>query len=148
MALLRSFALSESKDYAAALEALELANPNNPLYSKQKADCYYAMNKLEDALLTYLNINKTSKEEATLEIAKIYALKGNKEEAFTWLTKYLDRKNKISEYAIVTDKAFESLVNTKEWKNIWKKDWYSHADIQRNALNAILREGNSQAALD
>lgn len=148
MALLKAITLAEKNDYALALETLEAANPNNLLVLKLKGDCYFGLNRFNDALAAYFTINKTAKDEITLEIARAYAMKGNNEDALTWLEKHLARKNKSSEYAIVTDKAFEKLLNTKEWKNLWKKDWYSQSEIQRNAIESLLDKGNSETALE
>lgn len=146
--MLKAIAAAEKKDYSTAIDLLATISQNNIPAMKLKADCYYGMNRYDDALQTYLAINKLFKDEAMLDIAKSYAAKGNNDEALSWLEKYLDHKNKLNEYAIVSDKAFQSLTNTKEWKNIWKKDWYSQAEIQRNAVNSLLRLDNSSEALD
>lgn len=148
MALLQAKSSAEKNDYNTALNLLAGVSQNSITVTKLKADCFYGLNRYDDALQTYLSINKLFKDEVLLEIAKSYAAKGNKDEALSWLEDYLSLKNKLNEYAIVTDKVFENLVNTKEWKNLWKKDWYSQTEIQRNTVKSMLSLGNSQAALE
>ncbi|HEX2933878.1 MAG TPA: tetratricopeptide repeat protein [Bacteroidales bacterium] len=148
MIILQAKAAAEKNDYGTAVELLASINPNNLTAMKFKADCFYGINNYDEALQAYFTINKLFKDEAMFEIAKCYAAKGNVDEALSWLEKYLNLKNKLDEYAIVSDKAFQSLTNTKQWKNIWKKDWYSQSEIQQNAVYSLLRIGNGQAALD
>jgi tetratricopeptide (TPR) repeat protein len=147
--LLKAITLLQDKNYTPALEILQtLENQDASLIQKLKGDCYYGMQDFTNAELCYQKANNQATGFTTLEIARTYAKQGNNSLGLSWLEKYLTQKNKKTEYDLVTDEAFSGIDKTNEWKAIWKKEWYTAAEVQSNALQSILKDENGQSVLN
>lgn len=89
-----------------------------------KADSYFKLKQYDKALSEYLKLTKKADSNA-INIARIYAIKKDYNNAAKWLEKHLKSKYKINPGIIKTDTAFRNFSNTKLWSNIWLKDWYT-----------------------
>ena len=89
-----------------------------------KADSYFKLKKFDKALDNYLKLT-TQTDKNAINIARIYALKKDYKNAGFWLKQHLNSKYKINPGIIKTDTCFSNFSNTKQWQNIWLKDWYT-----------------------
>jgi tetratricopeptide (TPR) repeat protein len=149
ISVLKAIARLQENNYNTALELLQITeNQESAFTLKLKGDCYYGLQDFKNALQYYQKADDLTDDIASLQIARTFAKLGNHSKALAWLEKYLGQKNKITEYALVTDDAFSEIDKTNEWKALWKKEWYSVPEIQSNAINSILKKGNGQSALN
>ena len=148
MALLKTRALMDQKNYNAALENLRPIVKKNLLAYMWLGDCNYAKRDFSNAILFYLKADSMNKDIASFELSRCFAQKHDNQNAILWLQKHLALTHKKTELEITTDTAFTDLSETNAWKNLWKKSWYTDMEISRNAIAALIEKGNATEATD
>jgi len=114
----------------------------------EKGEIYYKLEKYDNAISDFKNAEKLNSNEGLLQLAKCYAIKKNIDSSIFYLEKYLSQYNKIPKYEITLDKAFEKTKKTEEWKNLWKKTWYSEVETKINKAIYLKNQGKYLEALD
>jgi tetratricopeptide (TPR) repeat protein len=148
ISILQTKALISQNKFNEALETITSSTPSNKteIY-KLKGYCYFETGRIKQALTYYLKADSISGNSSSLEIAKCYASLLMPQPAAQWLTKHLNSKYKLSEYEIVADTSFAAISHSNEWKNLWKKEWYSPSDIEKSAIKSLIIGGNIKEAL-
>ncbi len=94
-----------------------------------------------------LNIaNKISPSSGEFDLARIYSLKGDAATAVYHLEKNLTSVFRKSEKEIMLDPSFSVIENKPEWRQIWKKDWYSDLEKGISAIEYDISTGNIDEA--
>ena len=85
--------------------------------------------------------------EAQLYAARAYAMLQQNAKAVEWLQKYLSHREKLSESEIMLDPAFEKIERSREWRELWDREWYNAADRREAEATAFLRRNRHTDAL-
>lgn len=141
---LKSKVYIEQNQFDLALELLQnttaFPKADNTIYC-DIGYCYFQKQNYTSAIYSYLKADSVSKNIASIELARCYAYNGDNKTALIWLEKHLAGNPKKPELEIITDNAFESVSKTSQWDELWKKQWYSEAETEINAVNALLAKG-------
>lgn len=95
-----------------------------------KALSQFNLKDYDKSLVSFKQLNVDLKIKNSIYIAEIYAHNKDWKEAGIWLTKHLTSKYKKNPGAIKIDKFFTEFSSTKEWNDIWMKDWYSELETK------------------
>jgi tetratricopeptide (TPR) repeat protein len=124
-------AISQSRDYRLYTERAE-ANILSGDYSAAIAD--------------YNEANKLSTASGEYGLSRIYALKGDAATATYHLELNLGSTYKHSEKEIMLDPAFGTIDNKPEWRQLWKKNWYSDTEKGISEIEYYLSAGKNDQA--
>jgi len=122
-----------------------------------RAEAFINMDKWDRAISDFENAETLSPGKGSIGLARTYARMGNAVLATQYLENHLRSVAKIPEKEIFLDKSFEAIENSKEWRSLWRNDWYSeHEHIVRDveyligngSLNEALRKLNEQVGND
>jgi len=105
-------------------EAISKYKDNNKLLL-ERAEANICDGDYSDAIADFNMANELSEHSGEFGLAKIYALKGDATTALYHLANSMDSKYKRTEKEIMLDPAFEKIENRPEWRQFWKKNWYS-----------------------
>jgi tetratricopeptide (TPR) repeat protein len=147
---LKAKALMEQEKYDLALDLFKnTTNVQKPDYTiyREMGDCLYFKKEYLLAISNYLKADSLSKNCCSYELARSFAFTGEKKLSLLWLEKHLTGNQKKTELQITTDKAFDELSRTAEWREFWKKSWYTEVETEINAINALLMKGKPNEAL-
>ena len=99
-----------------------------------RGECFFQQKQYFEALSDYKKADSLDNGFASFQIAKCYALLGNNSIAIEYIKKNLTSKYKEPQSAFKLEKTFGNIQKTKEWKDLWKQDWYS---VLENSLAEI-----------
>jgi tetratricopeptide (TPR) repeat protein len=123
------------------------ANQNNIEILTLIGYTQFIKGNIHDALHIYLKCDSISKNSSSLEIAKCFAVLNDPEKSTFWLTRYLQKIDKLSEYEIITDTIFNKISNSNAWYKLWKQEWYSASDIEKSTIKSFINRKNYNEAL-
>jgi tetratricopeptide (TPR) repeat protein len=86
--------------------------------------------------------------EATLYAARAYAMLEQAVKSVELLQKYLPARDKILESEINLDPAFAKIERSRQWRDLWDREWYTAADRLYAQATILLRRGRHSEALD
>lgn len=124
-------ALSSTGDYRLLLERAE-ANILNGDHSAAVADYNAANNILEHS--------------GEFGLAKVYAIKGDAATSVYHLELVMKSAFRKSEKEIMLDPAFGRIENRPEWRQFWKKNWYSLQEEKLSEIEYYASTGNIENA--
>jgi tetratricopeptide (TPR) repeat protein len=104
---------------------------------KQLRDYSGAINDLNEA-------NNTNPSSGEFGLAEIYALKGDAATSLYHLELSMKSPSKRSEKEIMLDPAFNSLENKPEWKQFWKKEWYTFPERSISEIEYYVSAGMTE----
>ena len=81
-----------------------------------------------EAINDYNEANRLIPFSGEYGLARIYALKGDAKTSLYHLEQNLSSSFRKSEKDIMLDPAFGSIENTPEWRQFWKKEWYTEIE--------------------
>ena len=94
-----------------------------------------------------LNIaNNISPNSGEFGLARIYSLKGDAATAVYHLEKNLTSAFRKSEKEIMLDPSFSVIDNKPEWRQIWKKEWYSNLEKSISEIEYDISKGSIDEA--
>lgn len=147
----RSLAAYNSGEYNLALQWIDSCiakKGNNPLFWARRGEVLFSSGDTENALKALLKAEKLKPNSASYTLSKLYSLKGDTASCFLWLKNYLTTGDKVSEGTIKLEPAFKSVEQTKQWKQIWDKDWYSVSEKLIFDAEYSLSNQNWEEAID
>ena len=97
------------------------------LYS-ERAEANIMMGDYSMAIADYNEANKISPSSGEYGLSRIYALKGDAATALYHLELSMHSAFKRSEKEILLDPAFGTIDNRQEWRQFWKKEWYTMSE--------------------
>jgi Flp pilus assembly protein TadD len=90
--------------------------------------------------------NKIAAGSGEYGLSRIYALKGDAATSLYHLAISMNSNYKRKEKAIMLDPAFSSLENKPEWRQFWKKNWYSTLEREVSEIEYYTSSGKSEEA--
>jgi tetratricopeptide (TPR) repeat protein len=82
------------------------------------------------AISDYNEANKITPSSGEYGLSRVYALKGSAATALYHLEMNLNSAFRKGEKEVMLDPAFGAIENRPEWRQFWKKDWYT--DIEKS----------------
>ncbi|MDO9341170.1 MAG: tetratricopeptide repeat protein [Bacteroidales bacterium] len=93
------------------------------------------------AISDYNEANKITPSSGEYGLSRIYALKGDAATALYHLEMNLNSSFRKSEKEIMLDPAFDPVENSSEWRQFWKKEWYSITERSISEIEYYISAG-------
>jgi tetratricopeptide (TPR) repeat protein len=93
------------------------------------------------AIADYNEANKITPYSAEYGLSRIYALKGDAATSLYHLELSMKSAYKKSEKEILLDPAFGTIDNRQEWRQFWKKEWYSVSEKSISEIEYYISTG-------
>jgi tetratricopeptide (TPR) repeat protein len=129
--LLRARALTEEGKPDLAIDQLTKAisgTKDSRLFT-ERAGANAMKGDYSGAILDYNEANKLTPSSGEYGLSRIYALKGDAATSLYHLELNLNSPYRKGEKDIMLDPAFGAIENKPEWRQFWKKEWYT--DIEK-----------------
>ena len=147
---LKALAGVQEEKYVEAIELFNQLITNNKsdyrLFMK-RGESYYLMGGYQHAVEDFLSAEDLQDDCSAFWLAKSYAKLDNPVEAVKYLRQHLESDLKKSEKEILLERAFEELERTKDWRDLWKVDWYSEFERQKSDIEYQISNSNLDEAL-
>ena len=111
-------------------------------------ESFYHSGKYNEAA-RYLAVSDSmsATPEAKLYVARAFAMMSQPDKATDWLKKYLSQREKLSEGELGLDPAFAKIERTKEWRDLWSKEWYNAAERKAAEAAVLIKRQKYTEAL-
>jgi len=142
--LMKGKALIESGNSGEAISVLSKAleiSPESRLYIG-RAEAFMAGGDYSQAINDYNSANKAAPSSGEYGLARIYALKGDAATSVYHLESNMKSSFRKSEKEIILDPSFSLIENRPEWRQFWKKEWYSAREKGIAEIEYDLSTGN------
>ena len=143
--LMKARALSKGGKPAEAINILSEAisqSGRSRLYS-ERAEASMIQNDFSGAIRDFNQANKLEEHSGDYGLAKVYALKGDAATSMYHLGRHLGSVFKKSEKEIMLEPAFQSIENRPEWRQLWKKEWYSYSEKSISEIEFLVTRGKT-----
>ncbi len=146
--LVKSSALIDSGLSHKALEVLERAPDSMEGHSLSAArgEVYSSMGRYDQAYSAFKRADSIMEGSGSYGLARINALQGNPAAAVNYLEQSLRSPFRLSERAIMGDKAFTSIYGTPEWRSFWREERYSPGEQLLEEVKYLTRDGFTDEA--
>ncbi len=94
----------------------------------ERAEANIVSGKYSEAIADYNTANSLVPLSGEYGLAKVYALRGDAATSVYHLELSMKSDYKKSEKEIMMDPVFEKIENRSEWRQFWRKNWYSLAE--------------------
>jgi tetratricopeptide (TPR) repeat protein len=148
--LLKARALSGTGEHFKAVEILSSAlseKKEGRLYL-ERAEAYLLEGDYSKALRDYISANSLTNHSGDYGLARIYAIKGDAVASLSYLEMNLLSSFRKSEKEVMLDPAFSIIENKPEWRQFWKRDWYSGLETGISEIEYYLSAGRRDDALE
>ena len=126
-AILKARALTEAgkPDQAINLLSVVIKGAGDSRLYTERAEANILKGDYSSAISDFNEANRISPFSGEYGLSRIYALKGDAATALYHLELNLNSPFKKGEKEILLDPAFGTIENRQEWRQFWKKEWYS-----------------------
>ncbi len=112
----------------------------------QRAEAYIAARNYSGAADDFNSADKLMPGSGEYGLARIYGIKGDAPTAVYHLERCLRSSFKPSEKEIMLDPSFTALENKTEWRQLWKKEWYTQLEKGISEIEYYVSTGNTDEA--
>lgn len=148
--LLKARALSGNGEHSKAVEILSSAlgeKKESRLYL-ERAEAYLLEGDYLKAISDYNSANSLTNHSGDYGLARIFAIKGDAVASLSHLEMNLLSSFRKSEKEVMLDPAFSIIENKPEWRQFWKRDWYSDLETGISEIEYYLSSGRRDDALE
>jgi tetratricopeptide (TPR) repeat protein len=148
--LLKARALSGTGEHSKAVEILSSAlgeKKEGRLYL-ERAEAYLMEGDYSKAIGDYNSANSLTNHSGDYGLARIFAIKGDAVASLSHLEMNLLSSFRKSEKEVMLDPAFSIIENKPEWRQFWKRDWYSGLETGISEIEYYLSSGRRDEALE
>ena len=148
--LLRAKALTVKGESANAVAMLTKAigeKQESRLYV-ERAEAYLLEGDYLKAINDFNTANSLESHSGDYGLARIYAIRGERDASLHHLEMNMLSSFKKSEKEILLDPAFSLVENTPEWRQFWKRDWYSGLETGISEIEYYLSAGKRENAAE
>ena len=149
-AILKSRSLSESGEHLKAIEIL-----SSSIYLKEDGRLYAERGNVsilagdgDKAISDFRTANELAEHTGDYGLARIYGLKGDAKESLRYLEMNLLSRYRKSEKEVLLDPAFTTIEYTPEWRQFWKKEWFTALETGISELEYYIAAGKKREAAD
>jgi tetratricopeptide (TPR) repeat protein len=111
-----------------------------------RAEAKIEIGDYSGAISDYNEANKIAASSGEYGLSRIYALKGDASTSLYHLELNLNSSFRKGEKEIMLDPAFGSVENKTEWRQFWKKEWYSPIEKGISEIEYCLASGKKVEA--
>ena len=143
--ILKARALNEQgkPDLAITLLDRAVSETKESGYFTERAEANILKGNYSAALSDYNEANKLTASSGEYGLARIYALKGDAGTALYHLELNLNSSFRKGEQEIMLDPAFGVIENRSEWRQFWKKEWYSSTEKSLSEIEYYISAGKA-----
>ena len=94
----------------------------------ERAEAKLAQRSYSDAISDLNEANRIAPSSGEFSLSRIYAFKGDAATSLYHLELSMNSSFKRAEKEIMLDPAFSMIQNRPEWRQFWKKEWYSETE--------------------
>ena len=123
-------------------------DPGHPEALLKIAETYYQTNDYRNAITYFEQLEGIREGMGTYGLARSHARLGEIATSMQYLEKHLRSAYKLPSSTVLLDEAFFELENSREWKSLWKHDWYTEEELLLQEISYLTRSGNHLEALD
>lgn len=148
--LMKAGALTEAGKPEQAIELCNSAlggTKDSRLYSA-RAEAFILKGDYSGAISDYNEANRLTAFSGEYGLARIYALKGDAGTALYHLGINLTSSFKKGEKEIMLDPAFSTIDNRMEWRQFWKKEWFSQTEKSISEIQYYISAGKIEESKD
>ncbi len=144
--LLKARADIESGNPDAAISSLNrsLAVTSDSRLYVERAEASILKGDYSSAISDYNAAEKLSAGCGEYGLARIYALKGDAATSTYHLALSMKSLYKKTEKEIMLDPAFNAIENSPEWRQFWKKNWYSKVEKDLSQIEYYTQTGKNK----
>lgn len=147
--ILKSRALTESGKPDLAINLLNsaiAAISESRLYT-ERADAKALKGDYSGAISDYNEANKLTPFSGEYGLSRIYSLKGDAATSLYHLEMNLKSSFKKNEKEVMLDPAFGVIENRSEWRQFWKKEWYTVTEKSFSEIEYYITAGKTDDAM-
>jgi tetratricopeptide (TPR) repeat protein len=148
--ILKARALTEAGKTEQAINLLNRAiaeSKESRLYS-ERAEANILKGDYSGAIADFNEANKLTPFSGEYGLSRIYSLKGDAATSLYHLELNLNSPDKKSEKEIMLDPAFSTIENRQEWRQFWKKEWYSITEKGISEIEYYISAGKIDESKD
>lgn len=145
IARLQEGSYDQARNYFEQVLARDSDDPEGLL---KIAETYYLTADYQNTIAYLEKLEAQRAGMGSYPLARTYAKMGDAGMALLYLEKHLRSEYKLPSSTILLDEAFLSLETSREWKSLWKNDWYSEDELLLQELTYLTRSGDYLEALD
>lgn len=123
------------------------ADQTNYRYYLERGMVNYAQKFYQQAISDLHSAEKLNPGSGSLGLAKTYAILGDEDNAFFYLSKHLRSSFKLPKSEITGDPSFDNIQYGDKWFEFWQQKWYSDEEIKYDHAKQLLLKGNEEEAL-
>jgi tetratricopeptide (TPR) repeat protein len=144
--LLKAKALNDAGKPEQAIRLLDGALTENREYRiyTQRAEANILRGDYSAAIADLNEANRSEPASGEYGLARVYALKGDAATALYHLGLNLNSQYKQPEKEVMLDPAFSTLENRQEWRQFWKKEWYSIPEKSISEIEYYVSAGKTE----
>jgi tetratricopeptide (TPR) repeat protein len=148
--ILKARALTEAGKSEQAIMLLNgaIAGTKESRLYTERAEANVMKGDYSGAISDYNEANKLTTSSGEYGLARIYALKRDVATALYHLDMNLNSIFKKSEKEILLDPAFSTIENRQEWRQFWKKEWYSKTEKSISEIEYYISTGKISESRD
>jgi tetratricopeptide (TPR) repeat protein len=141
--ILKARALTEAgkPDLAIILLTRAISETKESRLYLERAEANIQKGDYSGAISDYNEANKTTPFSGEYGLSRIYALKGDAPTALYHLEINLNSSGRKSEKEIMLDPAFGTIENRSEWRQFWKKEWFSTTEKSFSEIEYCISSG-------
>ena len=144
--LLKAKAFNEAGKPEQAIRLLDEAlktNKESRNYA-QRAEANMLKGDYSAAIADFNEANRITPSSGEYGLSRVYALKGDASTALYHLGLSLSSQYKKQEKEVLLDPAFSNMENRQEWRQFWKKEWYSIPERSISEIEYYVSVGKTE----
>ena len=145
MARLQDGSYDQARNYFEQVLATDADDPEGLL---KMADTYYLTADYQHAIAYLERLENQRPGMGSYTMARNYAKLRDAGMAVLYLEKHLRSEYKLPSSTILLDDAFLSLETSREWKSLWKNDWYTEDELLFQEIAYLTASEDHLDALD
>ena len=112
-----------------------------------KGRIYFETGDYSNAIAVFKALSEKETRQSSWFLSLIYAEIGFAEESVYWLNKYFENKTPLFYSQIITNKEFENINKSYEWKDFWSERRYSKDYEKLEEINYLINNNKHAEAI-
>jgi len=146
---LKGLANLETNKFQRAIELFtEVIKDGNYHYQVllKRGEAYLETGNYDLAIVDFQSANTLEAGSGSLGLARVYGLSGKPGLVVKYLEEHLNSSFKEPGKRIKLDNAFQSIDRSREWKSLWRKDWYSPDEYRIQEIEYLIQNKSYKEA--
>jgi tetratricopeptide (TPR) repeat protein len=113
-----------------------------------KAKIHYENDNFATAINIYKKLLDKNPAESTFQLSLIYAQMGFADESVGWLQKYFEHKDPRYYSQIISNKEYDNISKTSEWREFWNENKYSKNYDRFEEVEYLIKQSKYDEAIN